>query len=227
MFARRRHEAEAEARAAWLDAAAILEARSRADFKHVQDAHVALVDTFSSLRSDLAERDVHLTTTLDRLGAVCTTLSERIEADREERRELVQTISALAGALIARGEAAPAQVLGGSIFGTDATERTIDLDDDADRSPGATLDLFAVEVGADDKANGAAADDGAPVAGDEVRCRFGDRWVEGFEVLEVHSRQGRARYRVRRRADGSIVRKLFEANDLDPVRVPAAPRPGG
>jgi len=66
---------------------------------------------------------------------------------------------------------------------------------------------------------------GAPVAGDEVRCRFGDRWVEGFEVLEVHSRQGRARYRVRHRADGSIVRKLFEANDLDPVRVAAVPGP--
>jgi hypothetical protein len=217
MFARRRQESEAEARAAWLDAAAILEARSRADFKHVQDAHVALVDTFSALRSDLAKRDAQLGATLDRLGAVCATLAERIEADREERRELVQTISTLATALIARSDAPAPQIVGGSVFG----EERDDIDDDG--TPGATLDLFAVEVGEQAAARTVAAN-GAPRAGEPVRCRFGDRWVEGFEVVEVHSREGRARYRVRRRADGSVVRKLFEASDLEPVRE-AAPFP--
>ncbi len=201
---RERRNAEAEARKAWLDAAALLEARSRADFKQVHDANLALVDTLTELRADFARRDAHLSATLAQLGSVCVTLTERIEADREERRELVQTITALASALAEHvngpiGEIG--QVIGGSVYGTPPDNPP---DDDAP----ATIDLVAFE------GDGAAF---TPAPGDVVRCRFGDRWVDGFEILEVHSRGGRARCRVRRRSDGSIVRKLFETSDLEVV----------
>jgi hypothetical protein len=206
-----RQRSEAEARAAWLDAAALLEARSRADFKHVQDAHAALVDTLGELRADLLQRDEQLTTTLTQLGTVCQTLSEHMEADRQERRELVETINSLASALIERSGAPAGHLVGGSVFGSTGNEVP---------AP-ATIDLTAVEVGAEGRDTAHVASS-APGPGDEVRCRFGDRWVEGFEVLEVHSREGRARYRVRRRSDGSVVRKLFEANDLEAVGAPKA-----
>jgi hypothetical protein len=222
---RRRLGAEAEARAAWLDAAALLEARSRADFKSVQDAHESLVGTLTDMRTDMARRDDHLNGTLAQLGMVCETLAERMEADREERREFMRTINALASALVSRSDAPASHVVGGSVYGTPQPHN-----DELTRTgtPGAatTIDLTAVEVNATERTNNGTAratpvnnngfGDG-PAPGAEVRCRFGDRWVDGFEVLEVHSREGRARYRVRRRSDGSVVRKLFEAADLEPV----------
>jgi len=220
--ARKRQRAEDDARAAWLDAAALLEARSRADYKHVQDAHFALTETLTDLRADFARRDAHLSATLTQLGGVCSSLAERIDADREERHELVQTITALAAALVERIDLPAAHVIGGSVYGDDRNGA------DGDASP-ATIDLTAVDVGAQQRAANTASehDDAAtaaPAPGDEVRCRFGDRWVDGFEILEVHSREGRARCRVRRRSDGSIVRKLFESRDLEIVS-PAAKRP--
>jgi hypothetical protein len=221
-LARWRHDPEADARAAWLDAAALLEARSRVDFKHVQDAHMSLVDTLSELRADFARRDYQLTNTLAQLSTVCTTLVDRIESDREERRELVQTITALAAAVIGRAEPPAGHLVGGSVFGD--PDIRVDGRTEHDDAVPATIDLVAEVVDDVHDSNGEGRPDNAavPAPGDEVRCRFGDRWVEGFEILEVHSREGRARCRVRRRSDGSVVRKLFEANDLEVVTASAS-----
>ncbi|MDQ1521817.1 MAG: hypothetical protein QOI55_2890 [Actinomycetota bacterium] len=222
-LARRRRRPEDEARSAWLDAAALLEARSRTDFKYVQEAHLTLVETLTDLRADLAQRDAQLTETLVQIGGVCSALTDRIEADREERTELVQTIAALASALVERTEIPAGRVIGGSVFGEPREDATDDPDDDVHHDavdvvdvPGSTIDLFALELQVD-AGEPVEAPHIAPSPGDEVRCRFGDRWVEGFEILEVHSREGRARCRVRRRSDGSVVRKLFEARDLEIV----------
>jgi hypothetical protein len=48
----------------------------------------------------------------------------------------------------------------------------------------------------------------------EVRARFDQRWARGFEVAEVVREGKAARYRVRRRSDGSILPVLFVAADL-------------
>ena len=48
----------------------------------------------------------------------------------------------------------------------------------------------------------------------EVRCRFGDRWVTGFEVCEVIRLDDVTRYRLRRRSDGSVIPTLFDEKDL-------------
>ena len=57
---------------------------------------------------------------------------------------------------------------------------------------------------------------GRPVRPDgvEVRCRFGDRWVTGFEVCEVIRLDDATRYRLRRRSDGSVIPTLFDEKDL-------------
>src|SRR3954452_19087562 len=39
----------------------------------------------------------------------------------------------------------------------------------------------------------------------EVRCRFGERWVDGFEIYEVLHNDLGVRYRLRRRIDGVVL----------------------
>jgi hypothetical protein len=50
----------------------------------------------------------------------------------------------------------------------------------------------------------------------EVRSRFDDRWSRGFEIAEVEpdDADGRTRYRVRRRSDGSVLPTLFVDDEL-------------
>jgi hypothetical protein len=48
----------------------------------------------------------------------------------------------------------------------------------------------------------------------EVRCRFGDRWVGGFEIADVVLSEDAVRYRLRRCSDGSILPKLFDPDDV-------------
>jgi hypothetical protein len=40
----------------------------------------------------------------------------------------------------------------------------------------------------------------------EVRSRFDDRWSRGFEVAEVVDEGDSARYKLKRRSDGSVLR---------------------
>jgi hypothetical protein len=48
----------------------------------------------------------------------------------------------------------------------------------------------------------------------EVRCRFGERWVDGFEIFEVLHKETGIRYRLRRRIDGVVLPELFGAGDI-------------
>ena|GEM_PF-2975990 len=55
-----------------------------------------------------------------------------------------------------------------------------------------------------------------PTTAVEVRCRFGegDRWVAGFEIVEVLNGGDPARYRLRRQRDGAVLPQLFEAANI-------------
>jgi hypothetical protein len=48
----------------------------------------------------------------------------------------------------------------------------------------------------------------------EVRGRFGDRWVDGFEICEVMTTPDGPRYRLRRRRDGAVLPELFDATSI-------------
>jgi hypothetical protein len=48
----------------------------------------------------------------------------------------------------------------------------------------------------------------------EVRSRFDDRWSRGFEVAEVVDEGEGARYRLKRRSDGSVLPVLFVDDEL-------------
>jgi len=48
----------------------------------------------------------------------------------------------------------------------------------------------------------------------EVRSRFDDRWSRGFEVAEVVAEGDRARYKLKRRSDGSLLPTLFVDDEV-------------
>jgi hypothetical protein len=48
----------------------------------------------------------------------------------------------------------------------------------------------------------------------EVRSRFDDRWSRGFEVAEIVDEGGSARYKLKRRSDGSVLPALFVDDEL-------------
>jgi hypothetical protein len=48
----------------------------------------------------------------------------------------------------------------------------------------------------------------------EVRSRYEQRWARGFELVEIVQDHGEARYRVRRRSDGSVLPALFVDDDV-------------
>ena len=53
-----------------------------------------------------------------------------------------------------------------------------------------------------------------PETAGEVRCRFGDRWVDGFEICEVLHDEFGIRYRLRRLVDDVVLPDLFDAADI-------------
>ena len=52
------------------------------------------------------------------------------------------------------------------------------------------------------------------VNGDHVQCFLDGRWVDGFEVLDVVQDSEIVRYRLRRISDGSVSRRLFDADEV-------------
>ena len=50
----------------------------------------------------------------------------------------------------------------------------------------------------------------------EVRCSFGEgeRWVDGFEIIDVTEGEEGPMYRLRRQRDGAILPQLFEAASI-------------
>jgi hypothetical protein len=138
---------------------------------------------------------------------------DNASADRSERRALATAVDALARSL-SQSPAAPApigamqRVVGGSFFGVGATGApAIDIA----AEPSSVPHLRALR------------DDAIAVTPEhrvEVRCRFGDRWVDGFEVCEVVADSDRLRYRLRRRADDSVLPTLFDADDVRDAREP-------
>jgi hypothetical protein len=123
---------------------------------------------------------------LEVVTSMCDHVIEYIEADRAERRLMLETLTTLSRTLREQHAeqppmAVPAErVVGGSMPATEA--KVIDL-----REPETAV---------------------------EVRCRFGDNWVDGFEICEVINDPAGVRYRLRRRVDGVVLPELFDASNI-------------
>lgn len=211
-----------EVQSAMTDTAAVLSARVRSEIEHRMGEPRALVVGIQGVRETIAGRDSELVHALERVGTTCESLAERVHLDRIDQTALTDAISRLTTALAHAGSFAlpssggHATVIGGTVEPTptptpsDAIFTRADLVDD---EPDREIDLEAIAAAPEPVVRPRV---GRPVRPDgvEVRCRFGDRWVTGFEVCEVIRIDDTSRYRLRRRSDGSVIPTLFDEKDL-------------
>jgi hypothetical protein len=152
-----------------------------------------------------SERDTELARALRRVADACHVVAGRIEGERVERAALIDVVTRVSASVTASLAQLPAlaspprhQVIGGSI------------------DPETVLDDHPVNAA--DAADVADVADVTPEVlrheSVEVHCRFGDRWVGGFEVVDVVPSDGCAVYRLRRRSDDSVLPTLFDERDI-------------
>ncbi len=167
---------------------------------------------------------------LEVVTGMCDHVIEYIEADRAERRLMIETLAQLgrvitdgaAVAVAARasaplespleapfereleapGESRPEQL--------DVRERVIGGSMPAGPDP--VIDLREPEPVAQPQFADATATTTEIAV--EVRGRFGDRWVGGFEICEVMTTPDGPRYRLRRHRDGVVLPELFDATSI-------------
>ena len=211
-----------EVQSAMSDTAAVLSARVRSEIEHRMGEPRALVAGIQGVRETIAGRDSELVHALERVGTTYESLAERVHLDRIDQTALTDAISRLATALAHAGSFAlpssngPTTVIGGTVEPTPTptpTEAIFTRADLVDAEPDREIDLEAIAAAPEPVVRPRA---GRPVRPDgvEVRCRFGDRWVTGFEVCEVIRVDDTSRYRLRRRSDGSVIPTLFDEKDL-------------
>jgi hypothetical protein len=201
------------------ETAAVLSGRVRSEIEHRMGEPHALAAGLQSVRNTIGARDAQLSQVLSRITDTCETLSQRVELDRSERIALTEAVGRLTDAV----SAAETYVLTPASNGSSVVGGTVDPAVEGDLSlprgtteirPSVDIDLAATEIETDPPKQPRAGRPARP-DGVEVRCRFGDRWVSGFEVCEVlHLDDTTTRYRLRRRSDGSVIPTLFDEKDL-------------
>ena len=178
-------------------------ARLRTEMQRsIEDVHVAF-----------SERDTELARALRRVADACHVVAGRIEGERIERAALVEVVNRLSTSVASSLAQLPAlasaprhSVLGGTI------DRELVLDDDPDDDADGAVVPEPLETTAN--AAPGTTPDVLRHESVEVHCRFGDRWVGGFEVADVVPGDGGAVYRLRRRSDGSVLPTLFDERDI-------------
>ncbi len=242
--ARRRVEAElldlvrgelatvrAELQATLAESVALLSTRMRSEVELRMGEPSAIVAGLQDMRKGLTARDSELANVLRQVALTCENLAERVQLDRIERSALVDAVSRLTTTLAVAGTFPTPQprttVIGGTV---DPEQATMPSVIPAPVEPNAPTVETEIEIDLDAEEHGVDAGEPPtltptpipatavrqvpPRDGVEVRCRFGDRWVTGFEVCEVIRFDDETRYRLRRRSDGSVLPTLFDEKDL-------------
>ncbi|MGZ6969533.1 MAG: hypothetical protein ACXVKN_17550 [Acidimicrobiia bacterium] len=208
------------------ETAAVLSVRVRTELEQRMGEPSALVSGIQRVRETVTARDSELGRVLTQVVETCEMLSERVQIDRIERAALVDAVSRLTAVLagaaamsLAPAAAVRETVIGGTVRPPAPPPSPPGV------IPAGAEPIEALEPDARDEID-LVAEDRAPEPpapppvrpvrpdGVEVRCRFGDRWVTGFEVCEVIRLDDSTRYRLRRRSDGSVIPTLFDEKDL-------------
>ena len=133
---------------------------------------------------------------LEVVTTMCDHVIEYIEADRAERRMMIEALTRLTRT-ISDQVVLPTAPNGNGHYGEE-------LEPSPERLIGGSMPAGPDRI----------VDVREPDQAVEVRCRFGDRWVDGFEICEVLKEDRGVRYRLRRRIDGFVLPELFDAVDI-------------
>ncbi len=173
---------------------------------------------------------------LEVVTSMCDHVIEYIEADRAERRLMIETLSELSRTITGGAAAAlapPAPTIASEIPAGPVTVSERVIGGSMPAGPEPVIDLVRpqpepewhldgppdIHLVADEDVDPADPADhtngsSAPRIAVEVRGRFGDRWVDGFEICEVTTTADGQRYRLRRRRDGVVLPELFDATNI-------------
>jgi hypothetical protein len=163
---------------------------------------------------------------LDVVTTMCDHVIDYIEADRAERRLMIETLTQLGRVVTDRAAAAvaaeapnpqldaPVESPAEPTEPFEARERVIGGSMPAGSEP--VIDLRQPEPESAPEPQPQSADTRvtATEIAVEVRGRFGDRWVGGFEICEVMTTPDGPRYRLRRHRDGVVLPELFDATSI-------------
>jgi hypothetical protein len=170
--------------------------------------------------------------------SMCDHVIEYIEADRAERRVMIETLAQLSRMItsaspavidaaatpgvevLADPSAGREHVIGGSMPA--GPEPLIDLREPApafESEPDLPLGMEPeVPLGIEPEIR-LGIEPGSDITPEmeiavEVKGRFGDRWVDGFEICAVMATADGPRYRLRRHRDGVVLPELFDATSI-------------
>lgn len=172
-------------------------------------------DLRRDIERDRERHDHLLAASLDRVAASLDGIATQIEAEGRDRRANLAAIEFLMREMAI---AFPHTISAGygTVVGGTIEPGPIDLTSDAGpHTHTHPRQLPALSVmGRDGMHDDAELYVGCTV---EVRSRFQNRWVEGFDVVEVITQDGVSRYRLARHADHIMLPVLFDATDLRPL----------
>jgi hypothetical protein len=170
--------------------------RRSAEDATLTDIYMILRD----LRAEMQTQRAVVVPAMESMASAFALMVQRLEDEREERRALVEALHALTRSMQSREgprDSPRPHVIGGSVFAVPANgddNAVVVLDEPNDAQVRFT-------------------------PGDDVRCRFGDSWIEGLEVCEVVSGNGHVRYRLQRTVDHYVLPATFPADDVAPGEI--------
>ncbi|HEY1737264.1 MAG TPA: hypothetical protein VGI86_01060 [Acidimicrobiia bacterium] len=192
---------------------------ARAEMEH--SMHARVNDLATGLDRDARAREQSLSESLDRVATALDAIAEQLAADARDHRASLAALEFVARemalALIRPDGPVAATVLGGTIE-PHTLDLTLDVPAHPEVQPRDGMGPQAIAAPA--RRHDAEDHDGEhnvelrPGCVVEVRSRFQNRWVDGFEVVEMVERDGVERYRLARHADHVQLPVLFDACDL-------------
>jgi hypothetical protein len=187
----------------------------------------------TNLHEELARRDIEMLSALSRSSTVNDTLRRQLEAEHANHTRLARSIDRLAMFLAAPPLAAATVSLGaadqgaGTIIGGTidpaVTPHLVEVAESPPEVVGNAIDLTSETEIEIEIETAPELPIEVPIAPStraerplecEVHLRFGDRWIDGFQIEETIHGGPNIQFRLRRRVDGWVLPELFDESEV-------------
>ena len=183
----------------------------------------------TNLHEELARRDIEMLSALSRSSTVNDTLRRQLEAEHTNHTRLARSIDRLAMFLaapplaaatvsLATADQGAGTIIGGTIDPA-PTPQLVEVHESLPEVVGNAIDLTSeieIETAPELPVE-------VPIAPStraerplecEVHLRFGDRWIDGFQIEETIHGAPNIQFRLRRRVDGWVLPELFDESEV-------------